>query len=106
MHDYIFKNHIQKLEIKKLQFTKALIVKGEVVNDSKQAFTQCFIKTGVYKISKNKYLNMLFPYVPFIKRTFPMDLNLTKHQSQEFKFFIEPFYYSKEFNVTIKADCR
>lgn len=107
VHNYIFKNHLENVTIKQLEFTPALVVKGEIVNDSKQIFSECKIKAKVFKVSHNKLFDMLYPINPFKKTTYRVaDLNLSKDQKQEFKFFIEPFTYTKDYNTSLTGDCK
>jgi len=107
MHSYIFKNHIENIEIKQLEFSPALVVKGVLVNDSKFNFKECTIKAKVFKVSHNELFDMLYPLNPFKKSSYTLrDINLSKHQKKEFKFFIEPFHYTKEYNSSISGSCR
>lgn len=107
VHSYIFKNHLENVTIKQLEFSPALVVKGEIVNDSKQIFTECKIKAKVFKVSHNELFDMLYPINPFKRTSYKIiDLNLSKHQKHEFKFFIEPFMYTKDYNTTLQGDCK
>lgn len=107
VHSYIFKNHLENITIKRLEYSPALVVKGEIVNDSKQIFKECKIKATVFKVSHNKLFDMLYPINPFKRTSYKIvDLNLSKHQREEFKFFIEPFTYTKDYNTTLRGDCK
>ena len=107
MHSYIFKNHLENVVVKELEFSPALVVKGVIVNDSKFTFKECKIKAKVFKVSHNDFFDMLYPLNPFKKMSYTMvDINLSKHQKREFKFFIEPFHYSKDYNTSFTGSCK
>lgn len=107
VHSYIFKNHLEDIVVKELQFSPALVVKGVIVNDSKFTFKECKIKAKVFKVSHNELFDMLYPLNPFKKTSYMLyDINLSKHQKKEFKFFIEPFHYTKDYNTSFEGSCR
>ncbi len=106
LHKYLFKNRIILHEVKALEFTEALLIKGDINNTSKRPFKECTITTGVYKVSHNKYLDRIYPYFPFKKSSHKVLENIPPGGSEPFKLFVEPFRYTKEYNITIKAECR
>lgn len=106
LHKYLFKNRIILHEVKALVYTEALLVKGDINNTSKFTFRECTIHTGVYKVTHNKYLDRIYPYVPFKKSTEKVLEEIPAGESRPFKLFVEPFRYSHDYNITIKADCR
>ena len=105
MHKYLFKNIVTIESQKKLNYTKAIVVKGNIKNISKFNFKECKITLSAYKVGKNKYKNMLYPFKPLRKMSI-VENNITKGSSHKFKMFIEPFTYSKEYNLSIGAKCR
>lgn len=106
LHNYLFKNRIVLHEVKGLVYTEALLIKGDIQNTSKRPFQECTIHTGVYKVSHNRYLDRLYPYIPFKKSTEKFVEHIPVGESRSFKLFVEPFRYSHDYNITIKADCR
>ncbi|WP_295051623.1 DUF2393 family protein [Sulfuricurvum sp.] len=106
LHHYLFKNKIILHEVKALQFTEALLIKGDISNTSKRSFQECTVSTGVYKVTHNRYLDRLYPYVPFKKSSLKVIESIPPGKSKPFKLFVEPFSYTKDFNITIKAECR
>ena len=106
LHNYLFKHALTIKEVKALQFTEALLVKGDINNTSKRTFKECTIHARVYKVSHNKYLDPIYPYIPFKKGSITLQENIQPGKSAPFKLFVEPFRYSKDFNLTYKAECR
>ncbi len=106
MHDYLFKNDIHVTQIKALEFTDALLIQGTLTNSSKRSFTTCAIKAGAYKISGNAFMDTFLPFAPFKKGSRTLDTIMEPNATQSFKLFLEPFHYSKEYNITIRASCR
>ena len=106
LHHYLFKNKIILQEVKALEFTEALLIKGDINNTSKRPFSECTLKVGVHKVTHNQYLDRVYPYIPFKKSSMKIEESIAPGGSVPFKLFVEPFRYSKDYNITIKADCR
>ncbi|MEA2111312.1 MAG: DUF2393 family protein [Campylobacterota bacterium] len=106
LHKFLFKTTTKLTEVKTLEFSQAIVIKGDVTNASKQNLSTCKITANIFKVSKNEYLNMLYPLNPFKKMSIFRDVNLSKNENYEFKMIVEPFTYSKDYNVSIGAKCR
>ncbi len=106
MHRYLFKNTIHLKEVKALEFTEALLIKGDINNTSKRPFRECTLSAGVYKVTHNRYVDPIYPYLPFKKGGMKIEGPIAPGEAAPFKLFIEPFRYSKDYNVTLKADCK
>jgi len=106
LHQYLFKNKISLYEVKALEFTEALLIKGEITNSSKRPFQECTIYVGVHKVSHNQYLDRLYPSLPFKKGSLKLVEHIKPGESAPFKLFVEPFRYTKDYNITIKGECR
>lgn len=106
LHQYLFKNKIALHEVKALEFTEALLIKGEITNTSKRPFQECTLYAGVHKVSHNRYLDRLYPLLPFKKGSLKLKENIAPGESASFKLFVEPFRYTKDYNITIKGECR
>jgi len=105
MHEYLFKNSTQLISQKRLSFTPAVVLKGSVTNESKVNFASCKITASAYKVSQNVIKKYIYPLKPFKKMSILED-NILKGEIREFKIIIEPFSYSKDYNISIKASCR
>lgn len=105
MHKYLYKNNITLTSQKKLEFTKAIVIKGNISNNSKFNFESCKITARAYKVSKNKYKNYILKFKT-IKKASIIEENIQKGQVVDFKLFIEPFTYSKDYNISLKAKCK
>ena len=106
LHNFLFKTTTNLAEIKALEFSQAIVIKGEVTNASNQELSTCKITANMFKVSDNQYLNMLYPLNPFKKMSIVKDVNLSKGESYGFKMIVEPFTYSKDYNVSIGVKCR
>ena len=105
MHEFLFKNSITLISQKKLEFTKAIVVKGNIINESKFDFKNCLITAKVHKLSKNKYKNYILQFKT-IQKSSIIEEDILKDEERNFKLFIEPFTYSKDYNLTIGAKCK
>ena len=106
LHNFLFKTTTQLIEVKALEYSQAIVIKGEVTNASNQILSTCKITANMFKVSGNEYLDILYPLNPFKKMSILKDVNLSKNESYGFKMIVEPFTYSKEYNVSIGASCR
>jgi len=104
LHEYLFKNSVVLLSQKKLVFTKAVIIKGRVTNESNRNFKICKITASAYSVTSNKLKNYLKKLKPFQKMSI-MEYNILKGKSMEFKIIVEPFTYSRDYNISLGADC-
>ncbi|MBD3824460.1 MAG: DUF2393 domain-containing protein [Epsilonproteobacteria bacterium] len=105
MHKYLFKSTATLTSQKLLSFSEAIVVKGEITNESKFDFSECAITASAYKVSGNELKDFLFKLKPLKKMTI-VENNITKGSTKEFKLFIEPFRYAKDYNVSLEATCR
>ncbi len=105
MHDFLFKNSTKLLSQKKLTFTKAVVVKGLVTNESKRVFKSCEITAYAHKRSKKKFKNFIYSFKSFKKMSI-LEHNIGIDEMREFKIIVEPFTYSKDFNISLEARCR
>jgi hypothetical protein len=106
LHNYLFQHQIIVREVKALQYTEALLVKGEVHNRSQRPFSECTLTVGVHKVTHNPYLDRIYPNLPFTKSSLRVTEAIKPGESATFKLFVEPFRYSNEYNITIKGNCR
>lgn len=105
MHKYLFKNSVELTKQKKLEFTEAIVVKGTLFNESKRNFTSCKITANVHKVSKNKYKNYLWQFKT-IKKMSIIEEDIPKGETRHFKIIVEPFRYSRDYNITLGGKCK
>lgn len=105
MHKYLFKNSVELTKQKKLEFTEAIVVKGTLLNESKRNFTSCKITANVHKVSKNKYKNYLWQFKT-IKKMSIIEEDIPKGETRHFKIIVEPFRYSRDYNITLGGKCK
>jgi hypothetical protein len=105
MHKFLFKNSTTLTSQKKLNFTKAVVVKGILKNESKFHFQSCKITASAYKVSGNFIKDMVFPFNPFKKMSI-LEYDIARGEAREFKIIVEPFAYSKDYNISVGASCK
>lgn len=105
MHEYLFKNSTKLISEKKLHFTKAVVVIGSVTNESKVDFGSCKITASALKVSTNAFKDYIFSFKPIVKSSV-IEYDIKKGDTREFKIIVEPFTYSKEYNISLGADCK
>jgi len=105
MHKFLFKTSVVLKSQKKLHFTKAVIVKGSLKNESRFDFKSCKITASAYKVSGNVVKDIILPFKPFVKMSI-LEYDIKKDEVREFKIIVEPFTYSRDYNVSIGASCK
>ena len=105
MHQFLFKNYTELISQKKLSFTQAVVVKGKVTNESKYLFSECKITASATKASKNKLKNILYSLKPF-KNMSILEYDIAAGETRDFKIIVEPFTYSKDYNISLGARCK
>ena len=105
MHEYIFENSTVVTSQKRLQFTQAVVVRGSVTNTSNLDFKSCEITAKAHKVSANALKNYLYKYKK-IKEMSVIETDIKKGETRDFKIILEPFTYTKDYNISIGADCK
>jgi len=105
MHDYLFKNSVELISQKKLNFTQAVVVKGKLTNESKKNFKSCKIVASAHKVSKKPLKTYLYSFKPFIKISI-LENDIAIGETIKFKIIVEPFTYSKDYNISLEAKCK
>ena len=106
MHTYFYKHSVTLTTVQDLEFTDALLIRGDINNTSKQTFKECTIMFGISKVSTIKPINKLYPYLPFRRKTLVISKTIKPQEGESFKFLIEPFSYPKNFTVIAWGICR
>jgi len=105
MHNYLFKNVTKLISQKKLVFSDAIVVKGTITNLSQIDFQSCQITINIHKVSENSIKNYLYQFKSIQQIDFEED-NISQNEIRTFKVIVEPFTYSKEYNLTLGAKCK
>lgn len=105
IHKHLFKNELTLSSQKKLQFTNAVVVFGKLKNTSKLDFESCLITAFVNKQTSNKLKNYILTFKPIMKMSI-VEEDITIGNEIDFKIIVEPFTYSRDYNISLKADCR
>ncbi|MDD4854735.1 MAG: DUF2393 family protein [Sulfuricurvum sp.] len=107
LHKYLYKHTITLSTVQDLEYTEALVLKGDINNTSQQTFKECTLYFGVSKVSSIKILNdKIYPYLPFRRQTLTLTQPVKPNSGETFKLLIEPFSYPKKFSVTAWGICR
>jgi hypothetical protein len=106
LHKTLYKHTITLTTVQDLEFTDALLVRGDINNTSNQTFKECAITFAIAKTSTIKPLNSIYPYIPFRTQKLILKGPLKSKESRSFKLLIEPFNYPKKFSVTARGQCR
>jgi len=105
IHSKLYGYTITNIQVKELEFSEALVIKGTLTNHGTQTFSKCNIKAITYKGANNFLEEIVYPFKPFNKKSIIKQESLDINKSLDFKLILEPFTYSKEYNVSIKAEC-
>ncbi len=107
---YFLDNTVRKVDVvmdkvSKLHFASSLIVSGHLRNEGKVPFQKCRINAKVFKIDENKYKNMLNSLKPLRNKTIVVDKNISEGEEAMFKIVFENFKTTKDYNVSLSAEC-
>lgn len=105
MHKALFKNSVTITDKKELTYTNAVVVYAKIKNISDVDFSICKIKANAYKVSGNSIKDYLFKLNPFLT-TSSIEYDIAKGEEVDFKVILEPFIYSKDYDISIGARCR
>lgn len=105
MHAQLFKATPKLHSQKKLEFVEAIVVRGSLTNESEFDFKSCKITAKVHKVSKNDLKNYIYQFKTLKKMSIVKE-NIPKGSSVDFKILVEPFSYSRDYNVTLGAKCK
>jgi len=105
IHATIYKTKLSELQIKRLEFSEAVVIKGKVTNQGKEPFKKCEISSSAYRGATNFLQELVYPLKPFMKRSIIKEENIDINSSIDFKLMLEPFTYSKEYNISVKVNC-
>ncbi len=104
-HNLLYGNTITIQKVKRLTFLQALVIEGKLHNDSSFDFKSCKLDAAIYKDTHNRFKNLVFRLKPIKKSTLTLH-NIPKGADVTFRFFIEPFTYKKDFNLSINGMCK
>ena len=105
MHRFLFKNSVVMSSQKKLQFTQAVVIKGNITNESKFDFESCKITAKAHKVSSNILKKHIYKFKTIQKMSI-LESDIMKGETRDFKMIMEPFTYSKDYNITLGAECK
>jgi len=107
LHKYLYQHTLTLTTVHDLEFTEALLLKGDINNTSQQTFKECTLYFGVSKTSSIQLLNdKVYPYIPFRRQTLILTQPIKPNSGETFKLLIEPFSYPKKFSVTAWGVCK
>jgi len=105
IHTQLYKTELTNLNIKRLEFSEAVVIKGTITNRGKQNFSKCSISSQAYKGASGLLQELIYPLKPFQKVSILKQEELGIGQSLDFKLVMEPFTYTNEYNISMKVNC-
>ncbi|HEX5710688.1 MAG TPA: DUF2393 family protein [Sulfuricurvum sp.] len=105
LHKTLYNHTLTLTTVQDLQFSDALLLRGDLSNTSNQTFNECTITFGVSKTSSMKLLTKMYPYTPFQTQRLILKGPIKPNETRNFKLLIEPFNYPKKFSVTARGIC-
>ncbi len=105
LHDYLYKCNSKITEVKALEFTPALVVTGNITNESQRDFSTCKINVNIFKVAHNQILDAIFPFNPF-QTMQVVETNILQGETRDLKIIVEPFSYKEDYNLSLGVDCR
>lgn len=106
LHSFVYKHKITLTTVQDLEFSDALVIKGDLNNTSSQTLKECTLYTGISQVSSIQPLNTLYTYLPFRRKSLTINGPIAPAEGTSFKLLIEPFSYPKHFQVTVRGNCR
>jgi hypothetical protein len=98
-------NETKTTMIKKLNFSDAMIVEGEVKNLSKNTFTICSVEISILKIDAGFFQNFKNQLKPLMKQTISVNNPIDINMSEKFRVVFDGYTYNEDVNVSVKSNC-
>lgn len=105
IHAQLYKTELTNLNIKRLEFSEAIVIKGTVTNCGKQDFKKCTISSRAHKAASGFLQELIYPLKPFQKVSIVKQEALEVGQSLDFRLVMEPFTYTDDYNISMKVNC-
>ena len=104
MDSYIRNAEVEVQSVKKLRFSPALILSGEVTNRGKVDFSSCDLVLSVYRPdsllgSRAAIFKPLRVEIAHLKEP------ILRGETKPFRITVDPFTVGNDFNVTVRARC-
>jgi len=106
IHNFVYKTDVQVDMIRKLEYSKSLVVKGTLINRGIEDFGTCTINAKVIKTGQNFLKNFISTIKPVKRKNIFVEKKIVPGGIHMFNFIIEPYTYGGDFNVTLKANCK
>jgi len=106
IHNFVYKTEVQVDMVKKLHYSKSLVIKGTLINRGIENFQTCKIEAGVIKTGQNFLKDFVSKIKPMKKKIIFVEKKIIPGEIHLFNFIIEPYTYRGDFNVTLKAECK
>lgn len=105
LHKYLFKNSIEVIKQKRLNFTEAAVIYAKLTNESNRLFSSCKIKATAYRVDENSIKELILKLKPIQKMSI-LEQNIDINETRDIKMVMEPFTYKSDFNISIEARCK
>lgn len=105
LDQYLRANQTTTTMVKKLNFSDAMIVEGEVKNISKKPFSICSIQISILKNSSGNIQKFLNQLKPLRKQSISINSPIDVNMSETFRIVFDGYTDSEDVNVSIKSEC-
>lgn len=105
LDEYIRPTQNKTLSIKKLTFSDALIVVGEIKNISKKDYSICNIQLNVHKTSNSYFKDLINRLKPLRKKTISLHETLEVNATKELRVVFDNYTSTNDVNVSIDSTC-
>ena len=105
LDEYLRPTQNKTVSIKKLTFSDALIVIGEIKNISKQDYSTCNIQLNVHKIDSSYFKDLINRLKPLRKKTISLHETLEVNATKELRVVFDNYAYTEDVNVSINSTC-
>lgn len=104
-HGKLYATEISEQAAKKLEFSEVLIITGKLKNLGMQSYSRCTLTASSYKAPGNFLEEIILPMKPFQHVSYLHEKEFPVNETYDFKLVMEPFTYSGEYNISVKANC-
>jgi quinol-cytochrome oxidoreductase complex cytochrome b subunit len=105
LDDYLRPTQNKTILVKKLTFSDALVVTGEITNTSKIDYSTCSIDISVLKHENSYIKNIVSKLKPLRKKTISINELLEVNTTKELRVVFDNYTYNKDVNVSINSQC-
>ncbi|WP_456403128.1 DUF2393 family protein [Hydrogenimonas sp.] len=104
MDRYLRAAEVRLTQTKVLQYSRSLVVEGEIRNGGKLDFTHCDLALVIYRPSSNLLKEAAAYLKPLAVRIVPLEIPIDAKESKPFRIIVDHFS-THDFNLTVQPRC-